>query len=86
MVAEIEKKGDLKFVGMDETGQRMEIVELKDKTHPYYVAAQFHPELKSRVMCPSPLFVGLLRAASGQNPFEELEMPQTPRKGRRSST
>jgi CTP synthase len=85
-VAEIEKKGDLKFVGMDETGQRMEIVELKDKTHPYYVAAQFHPELKSRVMCPSPLFVGLLRAASGQNPFEELEMPQTPRKGRRTST
>jgi len=84
VVPELEAKG-LKFVGMDETGERMEIVELQDPSHPFFVGAQFHPELKSRVMCPSPLFVGLLRASAGQNPFEELEMPQTPRKGRRST-
>lgn len=50
----------LKFVGRDETGQRMEILELPD--HPYYVGCQFHPEFKSKPMQPSPLFVGLLQA------------------------
>jgi hypothetical protein len=39
----------------------MEIVELDQSLHPFYVAAQFHPEFKSRVMCPSPLFLGLLQ-------------------------
>ena len=38
-VAELSKTG-LKFVGMDETGQRMEIVELDATVHPFYVAAQ----------------------------------------------
>ena len=51
----------LKFIGRDETGQRMEILELDD--HPYYVGCQFHPEFKSKPMQPSALFVGLLHAA-----------------------
>lgn len=32
--------------------------------HPYFVAAQFHPEFQSRPTQPSPLFLGLLRAAA----------------------
>ena len=63
MVAAMEDAG-LRFVGRDETGERMEIIELKG--HPYFVAAQFHPEFKSRPFKPSPLFLGLLMAASGQ--------------------
>ena len=51
----------MKFVGRDETSERMEILELAD--HPYYVGCQFHPEFKSKPMQPSPLFVGLLQAA-----------------------
>eukprot|EP00277_Geminigera_cryophila_P022033 CAMPEP_0179485316 /NCGR_PEP_ID=MMETSP0799-20121207/61969_1 /TAXON_ID=46947 /ORGANISM="Geminigera cryophila, Strain CCMP2564" /LENGTH=273 /DNA_ID=CAMNT_0021299651 /DNA_START=1 /DNA_END=818 /DNA_ORIENTATION=+ len=78
-VAELSKTG-LKFVGMDETGQRMEIVELDAAVHPFYVAAQFHPEFKSRVMCPAPLFVGLLQASTGQLPSSTSEGPQSPRK------
>ncbi len=39
----------------------MEIGELD--AHPYYVACQFHPEFKSRPNKPSPLHLGLLRAA-----------------------
>ena len=35
-VPELSKTG-LKFVGMDETGQRMEIVEFDTATHPFYV-------------------------------------------------
>lgn len=54
----------LSFVGKDETGQRMEIIEIQD--HPYYVAVQYHPEYLSRPMKPSPPYVGLLLAASSQ--------------------
>ena len=63
MVSDLEDRG-LRFVGKDESGQRMEIVELKG--HPYFVAGQFHPEFKSRPGKPSPLFLGLVLASSGQ--------------------
>jgi CTP synthase len=39
----------------------VEIVELPD--HPWFVGVQFHPELKSTVMNPHPLFVRFVRAA-----------------------
>lgn len=48
------------FVGRDESGCRMEILELAG--HSFYIGVQFHPEFKSRPMHPSPLFVGLLEA------------------------
>jgi len=49
LVPELEAKG-MQFVGRDETGERMEILELSDNPpdHPFFVAAQFHPEFKSR--------------------------------------
>jgi CTP synthase len=43
-----------------ETGL-VEIMELKD--HPWFVGVQFHPELKSTVEAPHPLFVSFVRAA-----------------------
>ena len=60
LIPELETKG-LLFVGKDIEGERMEIMERSD--HPYYVACQYHPEFLSRPLTPSPLFVGLLRAA-----------------------
>ncbi len=39
----------------------VEIVEIKD--HPWFVGVQFHPELKSTVMNPQPLFVSFIKAA-----------------------
>ncbi|KAF0927009.1 hypothetical protein E2562_029235 [Oryza meyeriana var. granulata] len=63
MVPEFEKAG-LSFVGKDESGTRMEIIELPN--HRFFVGAQFHPEFKSRPGKPSPLFMGLIAAASGQ--------------------
>jgi len=62
-VPQFEEKG-LRFVGRDDSGERMEILELAD--HPYMVAAQYHPEYLSRPLKPSPPFVGLVAAASGQ--------------------
>ncbi len=64
LIDDIEEAG-LVFVGKDETGQRCEIFELED--HPYYVGVQFHPEFKSRPGRPSPPFLGLLMASSGEN-------------------
>ena len=63
LIERIEAEG-LVFVGKDETGQRCEIMELEN--HPYYVGTQYHPEFKSRPNRPSPPFLGLLKAAVGQ--------------------
>ena len=41
----------LHFVGHDEEGERMEILELQG--HPYYVACQYHPEYLTRCVSPA---------------------------------
>ncbi|KAF3764381.1 hypothetical protein M406DRAFT_91580 [Cryphonectria parasitica EP155] len=53
----------LHFVGKDETGQRMEIFEIND--HPYFVGTQFHAEYQSKVLNPSPPFLGFIAASAG---------------------
>ncbi|KAF6135212.1 hypothetical protein GIB67_035283 [Kingdonia uniflora] len=63
MITQLESAG-LSFVGKDETGQRMEIIELP--SHPYFIGVQFHPEFKSRPGKPSALFLGLIAASCGQ--------------------
>ncbi|XP_049410258.1 uncharacterized protein LOC125873374 isoform X1 [Solanum stenotomum] len=63
MVQQLEDAG-LSFTGKDESGHRMEIVELPN--HPYFIGVQFHPEFKSRPGTPSALFLGLIAAATGQ--------------------
>ena len=63
MVDELEAAG-MRFVGKDTEGERMEIIELTG--HPYFFATQYHPEFKSRPEKPSPPFLGLLKAASGE--------------------
>jgi CTP synthase len=64
MVPDLELAG-LHFVGRnaDNSGERMEIVELDESVHPYFVASQFHPEFTSRPEKPNPLFLGLLEAS-----------------------
>ncbi|KAG9304633.1 hypothetical protein G9A89_020197 [Geosiphon pyriformis] len=53
----------LMFVGRDETGKRMEILELKE--HPFFVATQYHPEYLSRPLKPVPTFLGFIQASAG---------------------
>lgn len=53
----------LSFVGKDDKGERMEIIELKD--HPWFVGVQFHPEYLSRVLDPSRPYLGLVAASAG---------------------
>jgi CTP synthase len=61
-IAKLEK-GGMNFIGKDDTGERMEIVELKD--HPFFVGVQFHPEYLSRVLQPSPPYLGFVAASAG---------------------
>lgn len=67
IVAALEKAG-LHFVGRntDLSGERMEVVEMDRKAHPYFVASQFHPEFTSRPEKPSPLFLGLLQSSKAR--------------------
>ncbi len=51
----------LKLSGLSPGGELVEMVELEG--HPFFVASQFHPELKSRPGRPHPLFRGLVSAA-----------------------
>jgi CTP synthase len=51
----------LKAVGTNPESGLVEIVELKD--HPWFVGVQYHPELRSTVLNPHPLFVKFIGAA-----------------------
>ena len=55
------EKAGLICSGTSPDGKLVEIVEYRE--HPYFISAQFHPELKSRPNKPAPLFVGLVKAA-----------------------
>jgi CTP synthase len=60
--AQLEQAG-LVFSGTSPDGDLVEFVELPREVHPYYVATQAHPELRSRPTKPHPLFAGLVGAA-----------------------
>ncbi|MGF6989382.1 CTP synthase [Lachnospiraceae bacterium PF1-21] len=57
---ELEEKGML-LSGFSPDGRIVEMIELKD--HPWFLATQAHPELKSRPNRPHPLFQGFVEAA-----------------------
>jgi len=59
-LAQMEAAG-LKATGTNPKTGLVEIIELDQ--HPYFVGVQFHPELKSTVENPHPLFVSFIRAA-----------------------
>ena len=51
----------MSITGKSPDGKLPEIVEIPD--HPWFVAVQFHPELKSKPFAPAPLFVSFIKAA-----------------------
>ena len=55
-----EKEG-MKAVGINPDNDLVEVVEIP--THPWFVGVQYHPELKSTVDAPHPLFVRFVKAA-----------------------
>lgn len=55
------KRSGMDISGKSPDGKLPEVVEIKE--HPWFLAVQFHPELKSKPFDPAPLFVSFVRAA-----------------------
>ncbi|HEX8384852.1 MAG TPA: hypothetical protein VF576_01645, partial [Rubricoccaceae bacterium] len=93
------REGGMRLTGVYAEKDLVEIVELpqpaagdgaaEGPAHPWFVGVQFHPEYRSTVSTPHPLFVGFVEAsvahahASGQ--FEAPQKPSRTRKVRRAS-
>ena len=58
---DVYRKAGMKAVGMNLKDNLVEIIELEN--HPWFVGVQFHPEYKSTVARPHPLFVSFVKAA-----------------------
>jgi CTP synthase len=63
--------------GLSPDGHLIEFVELPERTHPFFVGTQAHPELASRPTRPHPLFVAFIGAALSYRAADWLpvEMP-----------
>ena len=72
------------FSGRHTTRPIMQFLELKregaGQTHPFFIGAQFHPELTSRPLRPQPMFMGLVAAAIQRKygPAVDLNDPWAP--------
>ncbi|MGF2947636.1 CTP synthase [Microbacterium alcoholitolerans] len=62
----------LVFSGVNPDLDLVEYVELSRDVHPFYIATQAHPELRSRPTTPHPLFRGLVGAAIERHRASEL--------------
>lgn len=51
------------FSGTAPDGSLMEIAELPQTTHPFFIGVQFHPELQARPLSPHPLFTAFVKAS-----------------------
>jgi CTP synthase len=61
-IAALEKHG-MVFSGKAPQHPIMQILELPRSVHPFFLGTQAHPELTSRPLRPSPMFMGLIKAA-----------------------
>jgi CTP synthase len=70
----LQEKG-LIFSGLSPDKKLVEFLELPKDKHRYFVATQAHPELKSSLLKPSPLFLGLVQSAieRKEENFGEIE-------------
>jgi len=68
LVNELSVEG-FNFVGKDEKGERMQILELEN--HPFFLGFQAHPEFCTRPLNPAPPFLGFIATASGGNVLQE---------------
>ncbi len=51
------------FSGKSPDGRLMEIAELSEKEHPFFLGVQFHPEFRARPLSPHPLFTAFIKAS-----------------------
>ncbi len=63
-LANLQKAG-MRATGINPETELVEIIEIAD--HPWFVGVQYHPEYKSTVLNPHPLFVSFIKAALEQS-------------------
>ncbi len=63
----------MQLVGMNPERDLVEIIELEN--HPWFVGVQFHPELRSTVNHPQPLFVDFVKASLKYSKLNKLNKP-----------
>jgi len=66
----------MRLAGVNPERDLVEIIEIDD--HPWYTGVQFHPELRSTVSSPHPLFVSFVAASLGYAQEHDLDIPYTP--------
>lgn len=59
-------KAGFVFSGKSPDSTLMEVGELPQKVHPFFLGTQFHPELLARPLSPHPLFTAFIKAANGK--------------------
>ncbi|GAA1834744.1 CTP synthase [Luedemannella flava] len=65
-------KAGLRISGTSPDGRLVEFIELNPELHPFFVATQAHPELKSRPTRSHPLFAAFVDAALTYNAADQL--------------
>ncbi len=53
---EILSENGMIISGLSPDGSLVEMIELPESLHPFFIASQFHPEFKSRLVTPHPIF------------------------------
>jgi CTP synthase len=71
-------KAGLRISGTSPDGRLVEFVELDPALHPFFVATQAHPELKSRPTRPHPLFAAFVKAAVTYSQADQLPVEMEP--------
>jgi CTP synthase len=71
-------KAGLLVSGTSPDGRLVEYVELDRELHPFFVATQAHPELKSRPTRPHPLFAAFVGAAVAHSTTDQLPVDLAP--------
>jgi CTP synthase len=71
-------KAGLRFSGTSPDGRLVEFIELDRELHPFFVATQAHPELKSRPTRPHPLFAAFVKAVVAYSAADKLPVDLDP--------
>jgi CTP synthase len=61
------------FSGVSPDGKLMEITELSEKEHSFFLGTQFHPEFTARPLDPHPLFTAFIKASIKGKKFQTEE-------------
>ena len=69
-------KEGFRITGRHPETNLVEIIEIDRNIHPFFIATQAHPEFKSRLTTPSPLFLGLIEAAKKKKEINKITEKQ----------